>query len=181
MNYLSQFKEKKLLIPKSTLSSFNKLVFWVHESIIDDIVKMYGVQVGFQVSRIGQKLTESLNYKRVLVDIGCDSPQIVQKLSDLGVEVISLWEHIIDLYHYEIIDLCYDQKIDLLVTINDRLFISGDIWLDYLKPTKTRLVNVSRSLLEKPECLISAIYDSTGRYHKNNQPSNHKNDEEETK
>ena len=73
------------------------------------------------------------------------------------------------------------KKIDILVTINDRLFVSGDTWLDYLKPSKARIINIPKILLEKPDKLISAIYDSTGRYHKNNQPSNHKNDEEEIK
>jgi hypothetical protein len=178
LNQLHQFKEKKLLIPKPTLSSFNVLVFWVHESIIDDIAKLHGVQVGFQVSKINRTVPDSLNSKRVLFDIGCDSPQIVQKVSALGIEVISLWEHINDLYHYEILDLCYDRKIDFLVTINDRLFISGDTWLDYLKPSKTCLVNIPSKLLEKPDELISTIYNATVINRRKNQSIFHKNEEE---
>ena len=165
LHQLYQFKERKLLIPKPTFSSQKTLIFWVHESIVNDALKLHGVRGGFQVRKSESSFRDgyesnkqSLSSPRILLDFGCDSLPLVNHLEKLGLEVVCLWESVADLYHYEIIELCSDQSIDLLVSTNERLFTPSEEWLDYLMPHRTRLYITSRNKVKRPKNLAREVY-----------------------
>ncbi len=165
LHHLYQFKERKLLIPKPTFSSQRTLIFWVHESIVNDTLNLHGVRGGFQVRKSESsfrdgftKTKQSIPSPRILLDFGCDSLPFVNHLEKLGLEVVYLWEYVADLYHHEIIELCSDQRIDLLISINERLFTPSEEWLDYLIPHRTQLYLTSRSKVKRPKSLAREVY-----------------------
>jgi hypothetical protein len=165
-----QWKSQGLIFPKPTLSSRYTFVFWVHDSIIDSVLEFSGIRGGFLVQPRGTRLPDSSTYRgkkqnprprRVLLDVGIDSPELVAELKFLGLEIECLWPHVADLLHYEIIELCTAQYIDLMVTTNEQLLTPPEEWLQYLMPHRTRLCITPRHLLEDPKRLAHSIYSRT--------------------
>ncbi len=164
---LYQWKSQGLIFPKPTLSSRYTFVFWVHDSIIDSVLEFSSIRGGFLVQSRGTNLPDSSTYRgkkqdprprRVLLDVGIDSPELIAELKILGLEIECLWSHVADLLHYEIIELCTAQYIDLMVTTNERLLTPPEEWLQYLMPHRTRLCLTSPSLLDDTEELARSIY-----------------------
>lgn len=167
---LYQWQSQGLIFPKPTLSSRYTFVFWVHNSIIDLVLKFSNIRGGFSVQSKDTSLPDSSTYRgkkqdprprRVLLDVGIDSPKLVAELKSLGLEIECLWPHVADLLHYEIIELCTAQYIDLMVTTNERLLTPPEEWLQYLMPHRTRLCITPRYLLEDPKSLAHSIYSRT--------------------
>jgi len=167
LNQLLQWKKSGLIFPKPTLSLKYTFVFWVHKSIIDSVLSLSNVQGGLPIQDINNRLPDSSSYKgkkrsprprRVLLDIGCESSALIDKLKQLGLEVVRLWDYAADLLHYEIIELCTAQYIDLLVTTNEKLLLPREEWLDYLMPHRTRMLIIPQRKLDFPEDLASSIY-----------------------
>lgn len=164
---LSHWKSEFLLYPKPTLSSKQILVFWVHKSIIDAALHLPGVRGGFSVFKKPVSLPDSSTYggkkqsprpRRVLLDIGVDTSELIRHLHQLGLEVEQVWTHAADLLHYEIIELCTSQFIDLLVTTNPRLLMPPEEWLDYLMPHRTRIIVIPETSLNSTELLAKDIH-----------------------
>ena len=76
----------------------------------------------------------------------------------MGLEVELLWTHVADLLHYEIVELCTAQYIDLIVTTNPRLLMPPEEWLEYLIPHRTRIVVIPEEKLEAPKELARMVY-----------------------
>ena len=168
LRQLYKWKQQRLLLERPTLSSASTLIFWVHKTIIDNALQLFSIQGGFKVSNSSKCLPTSSQYnykkqsprpRRVLLDIDCDHPHLLEELDSLDLERIRLWDHIADLYHYEIIELCTAQYIDLVVTTNERLMNPWEEWLTYLMPHRTRLFFPPPQLLKDPKVLAQAIYD----------------------
>ena len=100
---------------------------------------------------------QSLRPPRILLDYGCDSPSLVTHLESFGLEVVCLWEHVADLYHHEIIELCSDQRFDLFVSVNERLFTPSEEWVNYLMPHRTKFFLVPRRKLRSTKNLVHEI------------------------
>jgi len=167
---LHQWKSQGLIFPKPTLSSRYTFVFWTHGSIIDSILEFSGIRGGYRVQSRSDSLPNSSTFRgkkqnprprRVLLDVGIDSPEFIAELKYLGLEIECLWPHVADLLHYEIIELCTAQYIDLMVTTNERLLTPSEEWLQYLMPHRTRLCITPRHLLEDPIGLAHSIYSRT--------------------
>ncbi|MFX1285661.1 MAG: hypothetical protein ACFFB5_18620 [Promethearchaeota archaeon] len=118
----------------------------------------------------GPKLCDSSTYKgkkqtprprRVLLDIGCDDPDLIKALTQLGLEVELVWRHAVDLLNYEIIEICTAQHIAILVSTNSQLLTPPEEWLTYLMPHRTRLFFPPPQLLHDPKGLAQAIYERT--------------------
>lgn len=161
------WKNKHLIIPKPSLSSSDIFTFWVHETIIDEVLHLPGVRGGFRIKCRSTSLPDSSTYKgkkqsprprRILLDIGSDTPRLIQQVSQKGLEVELLWTHVADLLHYEIVELCTSQYIDLLVTTNSRLLMPPEEWLEFLIPHRTRIIVVPEEKLESPKELAQLIY-----------------------
>jgi hypothetical protein len=168
LHQLYQWKRDYLLLPKPTLSASHTFVFWVHSSIVDNALGLPGVRGGFNISQIDPKTPDSSTYKgkkqtprprRVLLDIGCDDPTLINALTKLGLEVELVWRHAADLLNYEIIEVCTAQYIDVLVSTNRRLLTPLEEWLTYLMPHRTRLFFPPPQLLKDPTVLAQTIYD----------------------
>lgn len=167
LHQLNLWKNSGLIFPKPTLSLKYTFVFWAHKSIIDSILSMNNIHGGFPVQAIDHRLPDSSSYKgkkssprprRILLDIDCGSPSLIDRLKQLGLEVVRLWDYAADLIHYEIIELCTAQYIDLLVTSNERLMLPREEWLDYLMPHRTRMLIIPQQKLINPEELAQSIY-----------------------
>jgi len=165
---LLYWKRISLLFPKPTLSTDQIFVFWLHSSVVDSALLLTGVQGGFKVTQKTPKLPDSSSYKgkkqnprprRVLLDIGCDDPSLIKVLTQLGLEVELVWRHAADLLNYEIIEICTDQYIDILVSTNSKLLTPPEEWLTYLMPHRTRLFFPPSQLLHDPETLAQTIYE----------------------
>ncbi len=165
---LLYWKRISLLFPKPTLSTAQTFVFWVHFSIVDSVLLLTGVQGGFKISQIPPKLPDSSTYKgkkqnprprRVLLDIGCDDSALIKALTQLGLEVELVWYHAADLLNYEIIEICTNQYIDILVSTNGELLTPPEEWLTYLMPHRTRLFFPPPQLLQDPKNLAQTIYE----------------------
>ncbi len=179
---LLQWKRDYLLLSKPTLSTAQTFFFWVHSSIVESALSLTGVQGGFKISQVNPKLPDSSTYKgkkqnprprRVLLDIGCDNPTLIKALTQLGLEVELVWRHSADLLNYEIIEICTEQYIDLLVTTNEKLLTPPEEWLTYLMPHRTRLCILSTPLIDKPKELSHYICQRAHmkrHYKVNNQP-----------
>ena len=179
---LLHWKRKHLLFPKPTLSTDQIFIFWVHSSVIDFALLLTGVQGGFKVSQAYPKLPDSSTYKgkkqnprprRVLLDIGCDDPTLIKALTQLGLEVELVWRHAADLLNYEIIQICTDQYIDILVSTNSLLLTPPEEWLTYLMPHRTRLFFPPPELLKRPEVLAQTIHECAFTRLKRNQSNSH--------
>ncbi len=164
---LYQWKKSYLLLPKPTLSTPITFVFWAHKSIIDTVLRLPVVQGGFQVGKTLPKPNTYSPYKgkkqsprsrRVLIDIGCDFPDLVSQLKQFGLEVEYLWDYVADLIHYEIINICTSQYFDLLLTTNERLFTPPEEWLTYLMPRRTQILFIQKNRLKDPENFAQEIY-----------------------
>lgn len=183
LKQLHFWKKQGLLLPKPTLSLPHTFVFWVDESIIETVLSYENVRGGFQVQESKFRVPDSSSFKgkklhprprRVLLDIGCDSPSLIKQLEYLGIEIVRLWDHMADLLHYEIIELCTAQYIDLLVTMNENLLMPSEEWLDYLMPHRTRLCILSTDLIDNPKKLGQQIYQrahTKRKYKMKNQPT----------
>lgn len=148
---LNEWKNNGLIIPKPTLSSNRTLVFWIHDSMVVEALKLSGVRGGFKFSpntsdnrylalkKQKKKIKQS---QRVLLDIGCDSPELIAKLRNCGFIVDCIWDYLSDLYHYEIIEHCLTHRFDILVSKNERLFTPIEEWIQYLFPKRTKLLIV---------------------------------------
>ncbi len=167
---LYQWKSQGLIFPKPTLSSRYTFVFWVHDSIINSVLEFSSIRGGFRVQSKSTSLPDSSTYRgkkqdprprRVLLDVGIDSSELIAELKILGLEIECLWPHVADLLHYEIIELCTAQYIDLMVTTNERLQTPPEEWLQYLMPHRTRLCITPHHLLEDPKSLAHSIYSRT--------------------
>ncbi|MHA2243718.1 MAG: hypothetical protein ACXADY_01985 [Candidatus Hodarchaeales archaeon] len=165
---LLHWKRKHLLFPKPTLSTDQIFVFWVHSSIVDSALLLTGVRGGFKVTQKEPNLPDSSTYKgkkqtprprRVLLDIGCDDPALIKALTQLNLEVELVWRHAADLLNYEIIQICTDQYIDILVSTNSQLLTPPEEWLTYLMPHRTRLFFPTPQLLQDSGALAQAIYE----------------------
>ncbi|MFW9906446.1 MAG: hypothetical protein ACFFFH_19180 [Candidatus Thorarchaeota archaeon] len=183
LNQLYQWKRVYLLHPKPTLNTSHTFVFWVHSSIVDLALQLAGVQGSFKVSKINPKLSGSSSYKgkkqnprlhRILLDIGIDDPTLIQALTQLGLEVELVWHHAADLLNYEVIEICTEQYIDLLVSSNQRLLTPLKEWLIYLMPHRTRLYLSSQKLLESPKALAQVINERAHLIRKRKQVNSHK-------
>lgn len=184
LHQLNLWKNSGLIFPKPTLSLKYTFVFWAHKSIIDSVLSMNNIHGGFPVQVIDHRLPDSSSYKgkkssprprRVLLDVGCESPALVNRLKQLGLEVARLWDYAADLLHYEIIELCTAQYIDLLVTTNEKLMLPREEWLDYLMPHRTRMLIIPQNKLNFPEDLSHSIYHYSymkRRFKTKNQPFN---------
>ena len=161
---LHHWKRRGLLFAKPSLSTPNIFVFWIHESVVNKALLLPGVRRGFRVTKKPNELSESSRASgeksspRVLLDLGCDTPRIIQELTWMGLEVEVVWQYLADLIHHELVDLCTSQSFDLLVTTNERLMMPPEEWLDYLMPRRTQLFVPPPSLLQTPKNLASAIY-----------------------
>ena len=165
---LLQWERKYLLFPKPTLSTNLTFVFWVHSSVVDSALLLTGVKGGFKITQKKPKLPDSSTYKgkkqnprprRVLLDIGCDDSALIKALTQLGLEVELVWRHAADLLNYEIIEICTNQYIDILVSTNCELLTPPEEWLTYLMPHRTRLVFPPPQLLQDPKTLAQTIYE----------------------
>ena len=178
---LLYWKRDYLLFPKPTLSTDQIFVFWVHSSVVNSALLLVGVQGGFKVTQKTPKLPDSSTYKgkkqnprprRVLLDIGCDDPALIKVLTQLGLEVELVWRHAADLLNYEIIEICTNQYIDILVSTNGELLTPPEEWLTYLMPHRTRLFFPPPHLLKDPETLAQTIYKRAFTQLKRKQPTN---------
>ncbi|MFX0183413.1 MAG: hypothetical protein ACFE95_10065 [Candidatus Hodarchaeota archaeon] len=167
LRQLRQWKRNYLLLTKPTLSTAQTFVFWVHPSIVDSALGLTGVRGGFKVSQTNPNLPDSSSYKgkkqtprprRVLMDIGCDDPALINALTQLGLEVELVWRHAADLLNNEVIEVCTTQYIDILVSTNRRLLTPPEEWLTYLMLHRTRLFFPPPQLLKDPEVLAQTIY-----------------------
>ena len=145
-------------------------VFWLHSSVVDSALLLTGVQGGFKVTQKTPKLPDSSSYKgkkqnprprRVLLDIGCDDPSLIKVLTQLGLEVELVWRHAADLLNYEIIEICTNQYIDILVSTNSQLLTPPEEWLTYLMPHRTRLFFPTLQLIQDSKALAQTIYERT--------------------
>lgn len=75
-----------------------------------------------------------------MLDLGCDSPELITNLLQYGLEVSCVWHYLSDLYHYELIQVCQKQSFDFLVSKNEQLFTANEEWMQYLLPRKTKLL-----------------------------------------
>ncbi|MFX1286281.1 MAG: hypothetical protein ACFFB5_21790 [Promethearchaeota archaeon] len=69
-----------------------------------------------------------------------------------------MWTHVADLLHYEIVELCTSQYIDLIVTKNPRILMPPEEWLELLIPHRTRIIVIPEEKLESPKELAKMIY-----------------------
>ncbi len=76
-------------------------------------------------------------------------------------EVELVWRHAADLLNYEIIEICTDQYIDILVSTNSQLLTPPEKWLTYLMPHRTRLYFPPPQLLQDSKALAQTIYEHT--------------------
>ncbi|PWI48456.1 hypothetical protein CEE45_06905 [Candidatus Heimdallarchaeota archaeon B3_Heim] len=166
LQQIHSWKNQGLLFSKPTRSLRHTFVFWVDHSIINAVLAIKSIRGGILVSTIKNKIPDSSIYKgkkanprprRVLLDIGCDSPSLIRHLEHLGLEGVRLWDYVADLLHYEIIDLCRAQFIDLLVSTNERLLMPAEEWLTYLMPHRTRLFIVPQDLKTNHKYLAPTI------------------------
>lgn len=164
---LYQLKQQNLLFPKPTLSTRNTFTFWIANSISNAVLSLPGIFGGSSITINSLPLPNSSRYKgkkqsprprRVLLDIGVDQPELVKKLLNLGLEVITVWDSVSDLVQYEIIDMCTSQYIDLLVTKNSRMMTSSEEWLQYLMPHRTKLYCINSDALNNYINLSHSIY-----------------------
>jgi len=164
---LIRWKNSGLIFPKPTLSLKYTFLFWVHKSIIDSILSMNNIHGGFPVQEMENRLPDSSSYKgkkrsprprRVLLDIGCESSALIDRLKQLGLEVVRLWDYAADLLHYEIIELCTAQYIDLFVTTNEKIMLPHEEWLDYLMPHRTRMLIIPQKKLDFPKDIAGSIH-----------------------
>ena len=162
---LLQWKRNYLLFSKPTLSTAQTFVFWVHSSVVDSALLLSGVKGGFNISQKLPKLPDSSTYKgkkqsprRVLLDIGIDDPALIKALTQLGLEVELVWRHAADLLNYEIIEICTNQYIDVLVSTNSQLLTPPEEWLTYLMPHRTRLCILSTNCIANLKDLSKHIY-----------------------
>ncbi len=167
LHQLDRLKKLCLIFPKPTLSLKYTFVFWVDKSIIDSVLSLVNIRGGFRVQDTEIHLRDSSSFKgkkksprprRVLLDIGCDSFTLINHLKQLGLEVVRLWDYAADLLHYEIIELCTAQYIDLLVTTNEKLLVPYEEWIDYLMPHRTRTYIAQQSRVDNPEEFARSIY-----------------------
>ena len=167
LEQLHQWKRRGFLFAKPSLSTPNIFVFWIHESKVNEALILPGVRRGFCVpynpesfpeSSRSKDLKQSSSSPRVLLDIGCDSPKIIQQLTWLGLEVELVWNYLADLIHHELIELCTSQSFDLLVTPNERLLTPPEEWLNYLMPRRTQLFIPPQGLAQSPKKLAQAIF-----------------------
>jgi hypothetical protein len=163
---LLHWKRNYLLFPKPTLSTDQIFVFWVHSSVVGSALLLTGVRGGFKVNQKKPKMPDSSTYKgkkqnprprRILLDIGCDDPALVKALTQLGLEVELVWRHAADLLNYEIVEICTEQYIDILVSTNGQLLTPPEEWLTYLMPHRTRLFFPPPQLLKNPTNLAQTI------------------------
>lgn len=161
------WKKNQLIFPKPSLSSSDIFTFWVHETIIDKVLQLPGVRGGFRIKERSVSLPDSSTYKgkkqsprphRILLDIGTDTPELIQQLKVLNLEIELIWTHVADLLHYEIVELCTSQYIDLIVTTNPRLLMPSEEWLEYLIPHRTRIIFVPEEKLKSTKELAGLIY-----------------------
>jgi hypothetical protein len=161
------WKKKNVILPKPTLSSAEIFTFWAHETIIDRVLKLPGVRGGFRVKKDITSLPDSSTYKgkkqsprprRVLLDVGSDTQSVIQYLKKFGLEVEQLWTHVMDLIHYEIIEICTSQYIDILVTTNPRLLMPPEEWIDYFLPHRTRIIVVPEEIKKTPAEFANSIF-----------------------
>ncbi len=166
LQQLYAWENKGFVFSKPTRSLRNTFVFWIDESLIESVREFRNIRGGLPVSDMKDSLADSSTYKgkkvsprprRILLDIGCDSPSLVKHLEQLGLEVISLWEYVADLIHHEIIDQCHAQYIDLLVSTNERVLMPTEEWITYLMPHRTRLFTVPRDIVSNYENLAIVI------------------------
>ena len=167
LRQLKQLKDHGLIFPKPTLSLKYTFIFWVDKSILDSVLSFDNIRGGFRIQDKSNQLPDSSSYRgkkrsprprRVLLDVGCESPTLINNLKQTGLEVIRLWDYAADLLHYEIIELCTAQYIDLLVTVNEKLLLPREEWLDYLMPHRTRMLIIPQKKLGFPEDLACSIY-----------------------
>ncbi len=193
LNQLLLWKESGLIFPKPTLSLKYTFVFWAHKSIIESVLSLSNIQGGFPVQKLGNSLPDSSSYKgkkltprprRVLLDVGCESSTLLKRLKQLGLEVVRLWDYAADLLHYEIIELCTAQYIDLLVTTNEKLLLPREEWLDYLMPHRSRMLIIPHKKLKFPSELAQSIYNFAHikrKFKVKNQPFNITDSENKSK
>ncbi len=170
LKQLDSWKNQGLLFPKPPRSLRHTFVFWVDKSIVDSILAIKNIRGGIPVSTVKNSPSDSSSYKgkkasprprRVLLDIGCDSLSLIKHLEHLGLEVVRLWDYVADLLHYEIIELCTAQYIDILVSTNERLFLPAEEWFTYLMLHRTRVFFPPEILRESPRVLAQTIHDRT--------------------
>ena len=190
LQQLHQWKIQGLIFPKPTLSSRYTFVFWVEASIIDSVLAFPQIRGGLQVQEGKVPLPDSSSYKgkkqtprprRILLDVGCDSPLLINQLKKLGLEVVRLWDYADDLVNYEVIEICTSQYIDLLVSTNDRLLMPPEEWLEYLMPHRTRMYFPPKTYLGNPKVLVREIYKrayTKRKFKTRNRLSNKKRQEE---
>ena len=166
---LNHWKANGLVIPKPTLSSDRTLVFWIHNSLEPKALKLAGVRGGFKLSpnkshnlsiASNQKRKKVNRSQRVLLDLDCDSPELIAKLRQCGLIVNCVWDYLSDLYHYELIQQCLNHSFDILVSKNERLFTPIEEWIQYLFPKKTKLLIVSENRLKENKDIFKLIYDN---------------------
>ena len=167
LHQLYQWKQNKLVLPRYALSTTNNFVFWAHESIIKEVLQLHGIRGGFRVVQStsqpsslpnSRKKKQAPRSQRVLLDLDCDSSELIHSLKSLGVEVVCFWNHLADIYHYELIELCATQNFDILVTKNDRLFTPRGEWIELLFPRSTKLYVISQELLRDYKQLSIEIH-----------------------
>jgi len=135
---LMQYKRKHLISVRYTLCTPRMFVFWAHQSLRDELLALYGVKGGNALT-IPPKEKVPPRKRVVLLDFGVDSPELIKELSQYHLEVGRIWDYLKDLLQYELIEICKDNYIDLIVTSNERLFSSADEYLQLLFPKRTRL------------------------------------------
>lgn len=166
---LYHWKAIGLVIPKPTLSSNRTLIFWIHNSLAPTALKLTGIRGGFKLSSnkshnlsiaSNQKRKKINRSQRVLLDLGCDSPELIAKLRQCGFSVNCVWDYLSDLYHYELIQQCLNHSFDILVSKNERLFTPIEEWIQYLFPKRTKLLIVSENRLKENKDLFNFIYNN---------------------
>ncbi len=151
LQHLNKWKNNGLVFLKPTLSSKRTIIFWIHNSVLSKALELTGIRGGYKPSTNKshiislsnrQQKRKSNRSQRVLLDLGCDSPGLITKLRQCGLEVSSVWDCLSDLYHYELIEQCLNHHFDFLVSKNERLFTPNEEWMQYLLPRKTKLLIV---------------------------------------
>jgi len=164
---LNEWKNNGLVFPKPTLSSNLTIVFWIHDSLVTKALKLTGIRGGFNLSSnnsynlskaSNQKKKKTNRSQRILLDLGCDSPDLIAKLRQCGLTVNSVWDYLSDIFHYELIQQCLNQSFDILVSKNERLFTPIEEWIQYLFPKKTKLLIVPEKRFLESNDPFNMIY-----------------------
>jgi hypothetical protein len=163
---LLQWKQQGYLWPKPTLSSVDVFTFWVTPTLSDVIHHLPGLYGGSTINKMNndsnslQSTTQKKITPRprlVLLDYPLDTPDITSRLHHYNLTSKRIWDYTADLIQYELIDVCKSNYVDLIVTTNDRLLTSGEEWLQYLLPHRTRLFIVPKELLQDLDKLALLI------------------------